>query len=286
MVVWGDLLFLINFSMDFLCFYVSCLILHRRMSTVRACVAALIGGAYSVAALFLTVKRPVAIILDVLVLILMCLTVYLERGTTALQMLRYALLYFLVSALLGGLMTALFSLFNRLKIFTDGLAVSEGVDVWIFALLAVLGSIFTLGGGRLLRPSAVRGTVTLHLRDGAGAVSLVALVDSGNLALEPISGRAVVFAELEACAPALPYELYRTLLEGCDVSAMPLSVASRVRLVPTKTVEGEALLPAIRFKSARAVLRKGEKELDVYVAFVRGRISDTCNAIISSEAIN
>ena len=72
MVVYGDLLFMINFSMDFLCFYFSCLLTHRKLPNLRAVIASSLGGIYSVVVLFMSVKQPLAFILDVFALFLMC----------------------------------------------------------------------------------------------------------------------------------------------------------------------------------------------------------------------
>ena len=118
MVVYGDLLFFINFSMDFLCFYISCLLLHQRLPIFRACLSSFVGGVYSVLALFLTFDGAKATALDILVLILMCLVVYCGKEVTFLRIVKGIFLYFFVSALLGGLMTALFSLFNASQSFS------------------------------------------------------------------------------------------------------------------------------------------------------------------------
>ena len=88
MVVYGDLLFLINFSMDFLCFYISCLLLHKKMPTVRVCLSACLGGVYSVASLFISVGKTEAVIIDMSVLLLMCCTVYLDKNESPWEILR------------------------------------------------------------------------------------------------------------------------------------------------------------------------------------------------------
>ena len=80
MIVYGDLLFLINFSMDFLCFYISCLLLHKKLPTLRACFSSCIGGIYSVVALFIAVDKISAFVIDISVLILMCIVVYYKRN--------------------------------------------------------------------------------------------------------------------------------------------------------------------------------------------------------------
>ena len=115
MTVYGDLLFLINFSMDFLCFYLSCLLLHRKMKLGRTFIASVLGGIYSVLALFVSTNGTIALLIDILVLVLMCWIAYGVGKSGFKALIKAIFLYFFVSALLGGLMTALFSLFNSLK---------------------------------------------------------------------------------------------------------------------------------------------------------------------------
>ena len=180
MIVYGDLLFLINFSMDFLCFYISFLLIHRKMPTLRTALASVIGGVYSVAALFVKVGQGWAFVIDVLLLVLMCLAVYASRGMRVLGFAKFVLLYFFVSALLGGIMTALFSLFNQVDIFS-GISESENdISVWIFALLTVVSTVFTVKGGGFFKSSVKKTSATLVLLGDKGRVGLSTLLDSGN----------------------------------------------------------------------------------------------------------
>ena len=57
-VVYADLLFLVDFSMDFLCFFITARLLHRRFFFVRSILAAAIGGVYSVLALLVRFAAP------------------------------------------------------------------------------------------------------------------------------------------------------------------------------------------------------------------------------------
>lgn len=285
MIVYGDLLFLINFSMDFLCFYFSCLLLHKRLPTLRACIAASIGGVYSVGALFIRVPSEVALAIDIFVLVIMCLIVYLEKGIGILRFAKLVFLYFFVSALLGGVMTALFSLLNRMKLFSGQGADENDLSVWVFALLAALGSIFTLNWGRFFRSTSHKRTVNLRVEGNGGRVTLSALVDSGNLALEPISGKGVAFANLESCRAVLDGELYSFIKGDGQLEEMPFSLASSVRFVPAKTVSGSVLVPAVYLKRVCMISGKSEKELDIYIGLVRDGAIRNHDAIISSEVL-
>ena len=72
MDVYADLLFLVNFSMDFLCLYLSVKLLHLPRARWRMLLAAALGGVYSVVALLLSVGSWLALALDLGVCFGMC----------------------------------------------------------------------------------------------------------------------------------------------------------------------------------------------------------------------
>lgn len=281
MVVYGDLLFLINFSMDFLCFYISCAILHRKLFVFRAVAASVLGGIYSVLALFVQVDGALSLAVDIIALIIMCLIVFAWRG-----MGKAIFTYLFVSMLLGGIMTALFSLFNKLEVFMGGLQVGDGLDAWIFALLAFISCLFTLAGGRSFRSSAAKREAEIEICSELGVARLRALIDSGNLATEPISGKGIVFADIDMCCEIIDADSINLFLQSFDVAELSGGLSSRIRLVPARTVSEAALLPAVRFKRVSVIEKKARRELDVYVAFVKGGTMGAYGAIISGEAIN
>ncbi len=285
MVVYGDLLFLVNFSMDFLCFYISCRLLHQKLPTLRACIAAFAGGIYSVVSLFLEIDPKEALALDISVLFIMCLTVYLQKSVSFKKILKGIFLYFFVSALLGGLMTALFSLFNRMEIFASDVGMSEGIDVWIFALLVVIGSFFTLKGGKVFRSSAARKVVYLEIESDIGVVNLRALVDSGNLASEPISGKSVAFVSVEKCKNIVDKSIYNVINNNSNLSDAPLNAFSKIRMIPTRALSGKSFLPALKFKKVTVKNGSKKKNIDVYIAFVGAESLGEYDAIISDETI-
>ena len=285
MVVYGDLLFFINFSMDFLCFYISCLLLHQKLPIFRTCLASFVGGVYSVLALFLTFDGAKATAIDVLVLVLMCLVVYCGKETKFIKIVKGIFLYFFVSALLGGLMTALFSLFNRIELLASNSELDDGINVWIFVLLVIVASMCTLGGGRVFRSSSSKKEAQLTIESEFGEVKLRALVDSGNLAYEPISGKAVVFVSVEKCKKIIEKSLYDSLNNRSNVDEMPIHILSKIRMIPTRSVSGERIFYATKFKKVTVKIGKMKKEIDVYIALIQDDYLGEYDAIISHETI-
>jgi hypothetical protein len=117
------------------------------------------------------------------------------------------LIYGGVSAILGGIMTALYSFFNRIWADRGYSAESDGLSVWSFALLAVAGALITLIGGRRMRMRIASVNAEVVVTTDRGSVSMRGFTDSGNLLTDPLCGRAVILCELDAVRPVFAEEL-------------------------------------------------------------------------------
>ena len=246
--VYIDLYFLINMSMDFFCLLITLRLLHRRSSVLRLLIGASLGGGYAVAALLSGVSGAVGFFLDCAAAIVICATVLCVRGARLRRILQAALVFALVSMTLGGIMTALYTALNRMDLPFEGLQ-GEGISVWVFALLALVSGFATAKGGRLLGISQKTKQVTVEAVILGKAVVLRAMVDSGNLLCDPISGRSVIVADRERLRDVLPPFLLETdsatdskLLSRLEKDRR---LARRVRLIPTKTATGEGVLVAL-----------------------------------------
>ena len=73
-----------------------------------------------------------------------------------------------------------------------------------------------------------------------------ALLDSGNLLKDPLSGRRVIVVSLQAMRSFLPREIISALEEEAyDLSALPPSLARRVRMIPVHSLGESRLLLGI-----------------------------------------
>ena len=228
--------------MDWLCFRLTAALLRRRLSRLRVLLGAAIGGIYAVFSLFLEVNAPVSVGLDLLVCLLMCGIVFSERTAGKGLFLSSFATYFALSVALGGVMTALYHLLNRLRLFELLPADEEGPGVWLFSLLALAGGGLTLWGGRALRRGGVtrvcRVTVTLN----GQRAELDGILDTGNLLRDPMSGRPVICADRKALTPILPPSLQMALSGQNTEGLTNTAHASRFRLIPADTATGRGLL--------------------------------------------
>lgn len=243
--VYIDLYFLINACMDLLCIMLTAALLHRFVRRWRAILASVLGGAYAVAALLLGLGGVTGFLLDAFVAVLMCVIGFAGKHLPLRRLLQTVPVYLLVSVLLGGVMTALYALLNRLDLPLDSLQ-GDGLSVWTFALLTAVAGFATAKGGRFLGFSSKTKSVILHVTLFGKEHTLRALVDSGNLLQDPLSGKSVIVAEVSTLRAALPPSLSKAL-NSKDVSLWlsDQTYASRLRLIPTRTASGNALLPAL-----------------------------------------
>ncbi len=108
----------------------------------------------------------------------------------------------------------------------------NGIPLPGWALLLILGGALPALAGRLRRHSGVR-CAAVDILHGAGRVSLTALVDTGNLLRDPITGLPVIVVSRRAAQRLLPPAPSGELPPG-------------TRLISVRTVAGPSLMPVFR----------------------------------------
>ena len=285
MTVWGDLLFLVNFCMDFQCLFLTARLLHRRFFAWRAALASAVGASYAVAALFLQTAGGVALFFDCLVCFLMCFTVFFEKRLTTVRVFLPFLVYFGVSFATGGAMSAMASLLSHVRA-----PLSSGVEEMssgLFFLLAAAGGASTFLWARFTARRAVTERGTLRVGLFGKKMTLSAMVDTGNLLTDPVGGKPVVMvrqALLFEFAPA-----FRAVLEQASpvaLATLPHELSRRVRLLHAQSAVGEKMLYAIVPDFAYLANGHGEEAVEVLLApAVLALGFDECEALLPAQMI-
>ena len=243
--VYADLYVLVNASMDLLCVLLTARLLQTKTARWRALAAAIFGGGFSLWALLFGIAGWLGLLLDLAAALVICAVAFAGKGTGFGRLIRTTGVFFLVSAILGGIMTALYELLNRLDLPFDAFR-GETISVWMFAILSLTAGILTLRGGRFLGISTKQKRIRIEAVLFGRRVVLSALLDTGNLVQDPIGGRSVVVAEASRLRGVLPREVF--LPPGNrerEIWLRNYENARRVRLIPTQTAAGERILTAI-----------------------------------------
>lgn len=278
--VYVDLLFLINFSMDFLCLFLVSKILFKNLSFLRAVLGAALGGIYSVSVFFFPDVGFSKFITDILCCVLICLIVFAKKGDGIKNLSVNCFTYFLSSVLLGGIMTAAFNLLNSSGIILEG---ADGRDIppWLTISVGVASAVASYVGGRFIKRRAGKQTAYITVNIGGKELSLSAMCDSGNLLRDSISGKPVIVAD-ERHMPYFFKEIKKFNLNSLD--KLDKSIAKRIVLIPYSTASGSKTMVALRPQKLTIDSHGAKKDVDALIGFANIKCAvDGCSALIPSE---
>lgn len=258
--VYADLYVLVNTGMDLLCLMISAALTHRKILRRRAILGALFGGLYALGTLLSGVGGVFGVILDVAAAFLMCAIVFADKDTRLLFLWKVTAVYLITSFFLGGVMTALYTWLNRLNLPLDALG-EDGISVWLFAVLAAVSGFLTTRGGMFFGLSKKTQSVTVEAILFGQPLRFRAMVDSGNLLRDPLSGRSVIVVERKKLTRILPKNFPKDG-ELCG----DYELAKKIRLIPTHTATGEGMLTAILPDSLTVIDGEGRRAADYLIA--------------------
>lgn len=264
--IYGDILMVINFSMDFLALYVTAGIMHLKPKSSRLTLASAMGAFYSLLVLLFGINGLFGAFLSVSVSCLMTYTAYPRQRPS--DYLKNTAVFYLTSFALGGGITAICNLLNVWQN-SRGIEINGTFDViygdvpfGIFVILAVICALLSRFGGRLAKEKRAKKECVLEITLGGHSVTLKALVDSGNLLKEPISEKPVIIASYDSARKLLPLDMLQVFRSVSFPDTELLRRYPKIRIIPTSSVGGSRLLLA--FCPDRIII--DGKETDAYLA--------------------
>lgn len=274
--LYADVLFLVNFTMDFLTLFIAASLTRRKVRTVKLSISSAIGALYGVASCFMGGIVLFRILINVAVSYLMCLIAFEKRILPAM-----AVFYF-SGCLLGGIMTALYSFADGSKIASPMLgqgshnAFGEIPLGWA-AVVAVASAFAAIAGGRMTKRRRTAFDVTVAVVTDEGSFVFDGICDSGNLLTDPIGGQPVMIIERQTFLKTLKQD-HRSFFEsGGEIFPEGLVV----RAIPSDTVGGHGVLygyipkrVSVNGVPVSAVIAMGEVSFDGRAALVPPSLCD------------
>lgn len=238
--IYGDLYFAVNFTMDALALYLTAKLLHLHAPKWRIAVGGALGALYSVASLFLPDGNPLATLTALIMPIPICLTAFGWQNGRAL--IHRIGVFWIISLLLGGMMTAVcyaVGVWGSKQISVGGKVepLMGDLPFWGFLLAALLIAAAISLLGRFRKSNVERVAITVE--ESGRRAELSALVDSGNLLTEPLSGLPVIVVDPTRAGAFLPPELLPLTALNRQGS---IPSTARLRLIPCTTASGQSIL--------------------------------------------
>lgn len=282
--VYADLLFLINFSMDFLCLFLTARILHHRLYPIYAISASAVGGVYSVASLFINTSVTLELAIDILVCAIICIIGFASPKQKLRQYFSIICVYVMCASALGGVMTALFNLLNKLNIpINSG---GDNISSWLFLLFAAISGFAALRGANFLRRLPSGKTADVEILFCGQKLTLRGMTDTGNMLRDPIGGKAVIVTDIRSTLPLLPDAIRQAVISENiqQLHTIPPAYSGKIRLIPTRSVSGECLL--IGLIPDKIIIHNNKGATNVSAIFAPAKLHDLpgdCTAIIPGE---
>lgn len=253
-VIYSDILFLINFCIDFLCLFISGRLLHRFPKWYRLALGAALGGAYAFVPYLFEFGLPLAVALHLIAagIIVVCTFGVGDFKKTAMLFLTFMV----TEALIGGLVSAFY-----------GMAYSYGESRYAefspssLVVICALSAAIALSYGFVARKKIDTRSVAVTLILGNEKTRINLLCDSGNLVTEPFSALPVIVV----AASCLPFPF-----DTPESEIFPLPI----RAIPFSTSSGQSCF--LGFRPERILLTlplKKTKAIDAYVAVDTARSS-------------
>ena len=214
MTVYIDVLFVINFVVNYVLLLITGKIMRREKSYIRLVSAAIIGALYACFMFFPQIKFLYGCAFKIIASFLLILIAYGAKN--AVLTVKTAFVFYLSSFLFGGVTLALFY-------FTDaglkyGGALNNGIfyfelpwKILFFSCLVAYIAVKT--GFAIYKRDKNLSYRRIRVEICRNSAELNALVDTGNLLIDPITNSPVVVAELESVKKLLPGALVEVFRE-------------------------------------------------------------------------
>ena len=245
MVIYLDVLLAINGIVDYILLRAAAKLTGHPRNRLRILLGAVVGAIYAAVVCLPGLAWLGHWGLKLAVGIGMALNVFgWNRGSV-----RKTLMFFLLAALLGGVVFALSQISGgALQLYRGAVY----ADVSLPLLTAAVGAVYLLltwmSSAVLRREQSERRIVSVRVGLCGRTCEISALVDTGCLVTDPLTSRPVVVAAADALAPLLPQRLLADWHSGCDPVDLIAAYGGELHLRPIfcRGIGGEQILPAFQ----------------------------------------
>ncbi|ADL07722.1 sigma-E processing peptidase SpoIIGA [Thermosediminibacter oceani] len=268
MVIYFDVVFIINFLMNFTILWLVKLILKLDAANLRIAAGALLGNLFLLEVFFPSGALLQTIPGKIIVSIMMALIAFYPLSFS--EFIKALGFFYFVSFMVGGGAFAIFYLINSEGAFTP-LVNNISVPWWIL----LVSSLFLFVFFKFLWPFIYRIlsketlVVPVTIMFGQDQLKIKALIDTGNDLRDPITNYPVIIVEFSAIKELFPQEIRSFMVrepeEGLEeiIKAVSSSYwAARLRIIPFSSI-GKSTGLMVGFKPDKVIVNFDNKVYEV-----------------------
>ncbi len=264
-VLYIDIYFLINFSVDFIALYFAALLAKVPTSRIRLILASLLGGLLASLIIVFVSDEVVKFLFSFVSLIVICNTA--TRKVNIRRRGKFVFSFFIFEALLGGAVSFLWSLLDRFlyPLLSEYDGGAENRNLLLLALVILL----CIGVFKMIisffSNSESEESAEIEIAFFGKKVRTEAFLDSGNLAKDPMDMRPVVLIKKSLAQDLLP----KTITELRDPDLLSIEERKRIRLIPISRGGHTHVLTGVKVDYLRVINGNIKEEIPVTIAIDR-----------------
>lgn len=285
MVIYFDIVFLINLVMNFLILLFVGIVLNLKRNYIRIFLGAIVGCLFLLSLFFsnpILQAMPFKIALSFLMILL---SFRLKDFKEFFKVLGF---FYLISFMVGGGAFALFYFYNLKEAFSSNILLINNISVpwWILLVSSLVLLIFFKYLWPLIYRVLSRENLIVPIKIvfGQKSLELKALIDTGNELHDPVSDYPVIIVEFEAIKDFFNQDIQEAMRKGPEKSLEDLGRilsgskwATRFRLIPFESI-GKSKGLLIGFKPDLITVDFNDNVLEI-----KGAILGIYQRILSSN---
>lgn len=271
MVVYVDVLVVLNLYINYFLIRATAMITRRESSRKRCVLAALVGALGSLVILLPELPFFVVVLFKLALGVLIMLITFGKQKPAELAI--CVLFFLIVTFMFGGVMLALWTFAAPL-----GMVWSNGTAYFNIPISAIIA--FTAAAYCAVRLVRFIADSRLHcdkisdvkIRTGGLEISLHGLCDTGNELCDIFSGKPVIVCRFDSVAALLPQNVL-DYFEG--------KIPENLRVIPCRTIAAEALIPIFK-----AEISIDGKAADGFVGVTKNPLGEGVDCIFNPKIIS
>lgn len=267
MVVYVDVLIVINLFVNYALLLCSSLILKSKTKNMRLLAGAIIGSVYGLVIFLPEIPIYIELAMRIAVTLLIVLATFGFKNFR--RFLRCFFTFLAVTIAFGGIMLVLWITVAPIGMVYNNGTVYFDIDISVLAISTIVCfTLVSLSSKLISRRAPSEMIFNLTLSNDGKTISGVALCDTGNSLVESFSGYPVIIGEYDTLVSLLP----KSVIDYFSDPSMSNDVEN-LRIIVCKTISDVSLLPA--FRPDRVEISSLSKNIitnEVYIAVTQNRI--------------
>ena len=254
-----DVFFLVNATVDILALYFSAIFSKVPTTTRRIIISGLFGALISASVVFLPENMWIKMLSSFSGLVLTCF--FATKKVSLRRKVKFVLSFLVFEALFGGIISFVWGIFDTYLygIFNSVSTSAVNRKMLYFSIIIF----FAIGVFKMLisffSNIESEGAVELEISFLNRKERVEAFIDSGNLAIDPMDMRPVLFLKRKVAEKLFP----ESILDLRDPDSVDRETRKRIRLIPVSRGGSTHVLVGVRVDEVKVL--KNDKQEEIYV---------------------